>query len=45
VIGTVLVLPVPLALLAPEAERIVVLAGPVGEANVARGVTEPLGGQ
>ena len=65
VIRTVLVLPTPLALLAPQSvtdpvaelraacqtavatlpgdERIVVLARPVSEANVARGVTEPLG--
>ena len=64
-IQTVLVLPTPLALLAPQSvidpvaqlraacrtavatlpddERIVVLARPVNEANVARGVTEPLG--
>ena len=64
-IRTVLVLPTPLALLAPRSvtdpvaelrtacstavaslpddDRIVVLSAPVNEANVARGVTEPLG--
>ena len=64
-IHTVLVLPTPLALLAPQSiydpvadlraacqavvatlpsdEQIVVLARPVNEANMARGVTEPLG--
>ncbi len=65
VIQTVLVLPTPLALLAPQSmfdpvaelrsacsaavaalpdhHPVVVLAAPVSEANVARGITEPLG--
>ena len=64
-IQTVLVLPTPLALLAPrsvtdpvaelraacatavatlaDADRIVVVAAPVSELNLTRGVTEPLG--